>query len=113
MGKNGRLASEGKVKLQEHSLLGSKSEILMQFHGVFMLVAWLGFAGTGMLFARYFRQTWVGKQIQGKDRWFQAHRLLMGLTVIFSLMGLVFAAIYLNGFGSNIWQQRPGPLGRR
>ena len=72
--KNGRLASEGKVKLQEHSLLGSKSEILMQFHGVFMLVAWLGFAGTGMLFARYFRQTWVGKQIQGKDRWFQAHR---------------------------------------
>ena len=81
--KNGRLVSEGKVKLHEHSLLGSKSEILMQFHGVFMLVAWLGFAGTGMLFARYFRQTWVGKQIQGKDRWFQAHRyvadhLLMG-----------------------------------
>merc|ERR1719357_761075 len=98
--KNGRLVSDGKVKLHEHSLLGSKSEILMQFHGVFMLVAWLGFAGTGMLFARYFRQTWVGKQIQGKDRWFQAHRLLMGLTVIFSLMGLVFAAIYLNGFGA-------------
>ena len=24
----------------------------------------------------------------------------MGLTVIFSLMGLVFAAIYLNGFGA-------------
>merc|ERR1712172_333473 len=48
--------------------------------------------GTGMLFARYFRQTWVGKPIAGKDRWFQAHRLLMSSTVLFSLMGLLFVA---------------------
>jgi len=63
-----------------------------------MVLAWLGFAGTGMLFARYFRETWVGKPIGGKLRWFQAHRLLMSSTVIFSLMGLLFVAIEKSGF---------------
>ena len=67
-------ACADKVLLTKVGVCGAKSDILMQLHGLCMVLAWLGFAGTGMLFARYFRQTWVGKPIAGKDRWFQAHR---------------------------------------
>lgn len=35
-----------------------------------MLAAWIGTASVGILLARYYRQTWVGKQICGKDQWF-------------------------------------------
>ena len=35
-----------------------------------MVTAWLFAASLGILFARYFRLTWVGKQFMGKDLWF-------------------------------------------
>lgn len=93
-----KLPCSDKILLSNVGVCGAKSDILMRLHGLFMVVAWLGFAGTGMLFARYFRQTWVGKPVGGKDLWFQAHRLLMSSTVIFSLMGLLFVAIEKGGF---------------
>lgn len=69
-----KLPCSDKILLSNVGVCGAKSDILMRLHGLFMVVAWLGFAGTGMLFARYFRQTWVGKPVGGKDLWFQAHR---------------------------------------
>ncbi|KAI8423800.1 hypothetical protein MSG28_012811 [Choristoneura fumiferana] len=39
------------------------SKLLLKLHGSFMIAAWLGAAS-------YFRQTWVGKQLGGKDIWF-------------------------------------------
>lgn len=35
-----------------------------------MLAAWIGTASAGILLARYFRQTWVGTTMCGKDLWF-------------------------------------------
>lgn len=35
-----------------------------------MLTAWVGTASIGILLARYFKQTWVGSQMCGKDQWF-------------------------------------------
>ena len=39
-----------------------------------------------------------GHPILGKDRWFQAHRTLMVLTVTFTAVGLVLALIYTQGW---------------
>ncbi len=43
---------------------------LVKLHGAFMVAAWMFAASCGILFARYFRLTWVGKQFMGKDLWF-------------------------------------------
>jgi len=77
------------VLMSRVSSAGAKSDILLKLHGLFMLMAWLGCAGAGMVMARYFKQTWKGKQIFGADRWFQAHRLLMVCTVILSVVAVV------------------------
>lgn len=47
-----------------------------------MVAAWMFAASCGILFARYFRLTWVGKQFKGKDYWF------------------VVSALYLNVWGN-------------
>lgn len=39
-------------------------------HGSFMVAAWIGSASIGILLARYFKKTWVGSQLCGKDQWF-------------------------------------------
>ena len=50
-------ASEA-VDLAEISNAGAKSDLLLKLHGLFMLMAWIGCAGAGMIMARYFKQTW-------------------------------------------------------
>jgi hypothetical protein len=99
----GRIAAEKPVSLATVQNIGSKSELLIQLHGVLLVVAWLGCGGTGMLLARYYKKTWVGRKITGKDPWFVLHRILMILTVSLSLLALVFAAVFLGGFDSLAW----------
>merc|ERR1719369_154587 len=81
------------VDLAEISNAGAKSDLLVKLHGLFMLMAWLGCAGAGMIMARYFKQTWKGKQIFGADRWFQAHRLFMVSAVILTVAAVVVIVI--------------------
>lgn len=35
-----------------------------------MLAAWIGAASIAIILARYYRQTWVGTTMMGKDVWF-------------------------------------------
>ncbi|KOB77001.1 hypothetical protein OBRU01_04791 [Operophtera brumata] len=56
------------VKGNVFDLANNKYNLML--HGSFMLAAWLGTASLGILLARYFRQTWVGKTLGGKDIWF-------------------------------------------
>jgi hypothetical protein len=35
-----------------------------------MVTAWMLAASCGLLLARYYKLTWVGQQIMGKDLWF-------------------------------------------
>ena len=37
---------------------GSSSKVLLKVHGLAMIAAWIGCAGTGMMIARYFKNTW-------------------------------------------------------
>jgi len=99
-----RIAAAAPLLLAQVGGVGAKSTLLMQLHGILMLVAWIGCAGTGTLLARYYRRTWVGRQVLGKDSWFQGHRLLMSSTVLLSLLALVLAAIHLQGFSPLSWE---------
>ncbi|XP_033253434.1 putative ferric-chelate reductase 1 homolog isoform X3 [Drosophila miranda] len=76
----GRLPSGKAINLAEVQDLSGSSNILVQLHGAFMIVAWIGTTSLGISFARYFKQTWVGRQSCGKDQWFAGHRLLMVTT---------------------------------
>lgn len=71
------LASAEPQALADVSALAAKSKLLIRLHGSFMLAAWLGTASVGILLARYYKQTWVGHQLFGKDIWFAVRLFLL------------------------------------
>lgn len=66
----GRIASAEARYLSEVTEFAGASNLLLRIHGAFMLTAWIGTASVGILLARYFKQTWVGSSLCGKDQWF-------------------------------------------
>lgn len=76
----GRLPSGSPINLAVVQELGGSSQLLVRLHGAFMIAAWIGTTSLGIIFARYFKQTWVGSQTCGKDQWFAWHRMLMVTT---------------------------------
>ncbi|CAG4994971.1 unnamed protein product [Parnassius apollo] len=76
------------------------SKLLLKLHGSFMLIAWLGSASIGILLARYFRQTWVGRQLGGVDIWFAYHRILMVVTWLLTIIGFIIILIEVGGWTS-------------
>ncbi|XP_068624123.1 putative ferric-chelate reductase 1 homolog [Battus philenor] len=76
------------------------SKLLLKLHGSFMLLAWLGSASIGILLARYFRQTWVGKQLGGKDIWFAWHRILMVITWLLTIIGFILILVEVGGWST-------------
>lgn len=65
-----KLASSQPRYLAEVSVFGGSSKLFLRLHAAFMLVAWIGTASVGIILARYYKQTWVGSQLCGKDQWF-------------------------------------------
>jgi hypothetical protein len=66
----GRAAAENSQSLADVSIVSVSTNLLLRLHGAFMIGAWIGAAGIGILLARYFKQTWAGSQLCGKDQWF-------------------------------------------
>lgn len=66
----GRHVTGVPLALAEVGPVQGNSKLFLRLHGAFMLTAWIGTASLGILLARYFRQTWVGSQLCGKDQWF-------------------------------------------
>lgn len=66
----GRSASDAPRYLADVAVSGSASKLFLRLHAAFMLTAWIGTASVGILLARYFKQTWVGSPLCGKDQWF-------------------------------------------
>lgn len=75
------------------NLSGGPSDLLFRIHGLLMILAWIGCSGAGMILARYFKKTWRGKQVMGKDIWFVMHRLLMTLVVLMSIAAVILILI--------------------
>ncbi|XP_071271141.1 putative ferric-chelate reductase 1 isoform X1 [Salvelinus alpinus] len=80
------------------NLAGSRSSLLIKFHGVFMLVAWMTTVTTGVIIARYFKHDWPETRLFGCRLWFQVHRVLMTLTVLLTCVGFSLPFIYRGGW---------------
>ncbi|XP_062376567.1 putative ferric-chelate reductase 1 [Sardina pilchardus] len=85
------------------NLSGSRSPLLIKFHGAFMLVAWMTTVSTGVIFARYFKHDWSETPLFGQQVWFQMHRVLMVLTVVLTCVGFALPFVYRGG-----WSKRAG-----
>ncbi|RXN22194.1 ferric-chelate reductase 1 isoform X1 [Labeo rohita] len=76
-------------------LTGSRSPLLMKYHGAFMLIAWMSTVSAGVIMARYFKPDWPESNILGQKVWFQRAGIhpylgcvVMALAVIQPLMAL-------------------------
>lgn len=94
----GRHVSGAPLALAEVGTVKGMSKLLLRLHGAFMLTAWIGTASLGIVLARYFRQTWVGSQLCGKDQWFAWHRFLMVLTWVLTMAGFVIIFVEIGGW---------------
>ena len=74
-----------------------------------MVIAWMVFASTGILFARYGRLLRVGvhRQLLGEAIWFQAHRLTLSLAALATLLG--FFLILAQAAGTWVSLDTDGP----
>jgi hypothetical protein len=65
------------------------ADTLASAHGTVMVIAWMLFGSTGILFARYGRSVHIGGQMKilGEFIWFQIHRLALCATAIATLLG--------------------------
>ncbi|XP_023326976.1 putative ferric-chelate reductase 1 homolog [Eurytemora carolleeae] len=88
---------------------GSSSKVLLKVHGLAMIAAWVGCAGTGMMIARYFKNTWKGTKVMGTDVWFTAHRSLMMSAVLFTAIGLILVMIHNKGWNYTAESIRNNP----
>ena len=75
-------------------------DMFVCIHGTVMILAWMGFGGPGMLFARYGRVLRLGnkRQLLGKSIWFQIHRFYLSVSALLTLFGFFF--ITINGYGA-------------
>lgn len=65
----GRSVSE-KIFLYQADRIKDVSDRIYRLHGILMFSAWVGTTSMGIIFARYFKNQWSGKQVLGKDLWF-------------------------------------------
>ncbi|KAJ8966292.1 hypothetical protein NQ317_019194 [Molorchus minor] len=89
------LASAKTLALSDVSTVAAASKLLIRLHGSFMLAAWIGTASIGIFLARYYRQTWKGSTLMGKDLWFAWHRIFMVLTWALSIVASVLIFVEL------------------
>ena len=76
---------------------------LTQAHAMTMVVAWMVFGSTGILFARYGRSLRCGarRQLLGKAVWFQIHRLLLSITPLLTLLDFLLILVRRGGQWTN------------
>ncbi|XP_070989454.1 putative ferric-chelate reductase 1 isoform X2 [Oncorhynchus clarkii lewisi] len=82
-------------------LNGSRSPLLMKFHSVLMLIAWMLAGSTGTFLASYFKPDWPERTLFGQRIWFQVHRGLMILTVLLTCVAFTLPFIYRGGWSKH------------
>jgi len=72
---------------------------LLQAHALAMILAWMVFGSTGILFARYGRSLRLGnrRQLLGKAVWFQIHRFFLSLNSLLTLLGFFLILVRAGG----------------
>ncbi|XP_040921469.1 putative ferric-chelate reductase 1 [Toxotes jaculatrix] len=70
-------------------LSGSRSPLLIKFHGVLMLTAWVWTVSTAIFIARHYKNLWP---------WFQVHRTMMVLAMVLTSVAFTLPFIYRRGW---------------
>ncbi|XP_026218519.1 putative ferric-chelate reductase 1 isoform X2 [Anabas testudineus] len=99
------LISTSQVVITGHpeDLSGSRSPLLIKFHGVLMLTVWMWIVSTAVLIARHYKHLWPDTALLGQRPWFQLHRTMMVLAVILTGVAFTLPFIYRRG-----WSKRAG-----
>ncbi|CAF4554849.1 unnamed protein product, partial [Rotaria sp. Silwood2] len=71
--------------------------ILLRAHGIIMLLLWMLFVPTGILLARYFRQSWSKLKLCATPVWYIMHQIVMNFAVVMTLISFVLILIYKRG----------------
>ncbi|XP_053325606.1 putative ferric-chelate reductase 1 [Spea bombifrons] len=82
---------------------GSRSPLLIKYHGALMFVAWMTTVSIGVVVARFFKPIWPNSSLFGKQVWFQVHRILMVTTVVLTSVAFVLPFLYRGH-----WSKRAG-----
>ncbi|KAK9497211.1 hypothetical protein O3M35_004571 [Rhynocoris fuscipes] len=86
-------ASGEKRYLSDVRQLKTADRLLVRLHGAFMIAAWIGTTSIGIVFARYFKQTWVDSSLCSKDLWFAWHRFFMLMTWCLTITGCALIVV--------------------
>ncbi|XP_050922681.1 putative ferric-chelate reductase 1 isoform X2 [Lates calcarifer] len=79
-------------------LSGSRSPLLIKFHGVLMLTAWMWTVSTAIFIARHYKHFWPDTTLLGQRLWFQLHRTMMVLAVVLTSVAFTLPFIYRRGW---------------
>ena len=71
-----------------------------------MVIAWMFFAGIGIVFARYFRFILPSTKICGVQAWFALHRPFMILATTLTMAGFILMIFFMDGR----WIKVTGPV---
>lgn len=91
--------SPSMVDFQSAQVIGGTAiQLLIKVHGLLMISAWIAFASIGVVLARYYKPMWAERKLLGEKVWFQIHRTLMILTLLFVLSAFVVIFVHAEGW---------------
>ncbi|XP_065069529.1 putative ferric-chelate reductase 1 [Rhopilema esculentum] len=75
---------------------------LIAAHGSLMVLAWIGFAFSGIFFARYMRGSLQGKKVCGMNWWFQFHRIAMFCSTVLVIIAFIIILVEAKGWNTEM-----------
>ena len=105
-------ASMDKLDMTKITSVEKSVKILLKAHGILLVIAWLGCAGSGTVLARYFKDTWKDSTCCGHDQWFFWHRFFMILVWAATIAGVVCIGVHVRGwpYDKHFIMKNPHPV---
>ncbi|KAH7728585.1 Protein C13B4.1 a [Aphelenchoides avenae] len=75
------------------SLRYSTRRLFVRFHGLIMVLAWIGFVAIALFSARYMRDLWPSTTPFGLKMWFLIHRTLNFIAVLMMVLAAIFILV--------------------
>ncbi|CAG2170406.1 unnamed protein product, partial [Oppiella nova] len=105
-----KLASHTPVNMAQVGAISVSDPLyLVRIHGSFMVIAWVGTVSLAIVFARYYKQTWVPSTLCGVKIWFAFHRGLMVTSVTLMIIAQICIFYYIGEYRIG-WHQIFGTL---
>lgn len=77
-----------------------RSPGVVKAHGAMMVLAWVFCSSVGVIVSRYYKDMWPNAGLLGERVWFQIHRILMGICVGLTILSVILAFIFCQGYSA-------------